>query len=388
VRGEDESHAAALIVTVYGITYCMGSYGAGVLSDRLSRKRLLSIGILGNAAVILLMGLTRQYELLLALGVAGGLFGTLFHPGANALAPAHYPRASGMAIGLLGMGSGLGFFLGPRYAGWRAQTAHWQLAGLTHVSNWQRPCVELGVAGLIVGVLFWLLATDSPDWRAGGRGPSRPMGRPMRRRVTLLASILAGRDFAGVAMLSLFGIYLQRIEHFSPMNTGAVLGWMMIPSVALNPLAVWLSPGRRRLPALVGVLIAGGCLLPLAPCFGAAGAIILVGLFMTAQMVSYSLSDAAMLERVDGAMRGRVVGLFLMIAGTAGAAGPWIMGAWSDALGPHATARDYLWPFGLCAALIALASFAAPVIHRLGPPRQSEIEPFMEISPATMEPIA
>ena len=61
-----------------------------------------------------------------ALGVAAGLFGTLFHPAANALVCAHYPRHPGLAIGLLGVGSGLGFFAGPQYAGWRAESAAWQ----------------------------------------------------------------------------------------------------------------------------------------------------------------------------------------------------------------------------------------------------------------------
>ena len=81
-------------------------------------------------AAIALMGLTRRYELLVLLGVLGGLFGTLFHPAANALIPAHYPKKLGIVIGLLGIGSGLGFFAGPQFAGWRADaippsTAAW-----------------------------------------------------------------------------------------------------------------------------------------------------------------------------------------------------------------------------------------------------------------------
>src|ERR1700689_3966134 len=47
--------AASLIVTVYGLVYCMGSYGAGVAADRANRKTLLGLGLLGNAGAILLM---------------------------------------------------------------------------------------------------------------------------------------------------------------------------------------------------------------------------------------------------------------------------------------------------------------------------------------------
>src|SRR5438874_10966574 len=139
---------ASLIVTLYGLTYSLGSYGAGVLADRFNRKALLGIGLLGNALAITAMGLTRQYEMLIALGLLAGVFGTLFHPAANALAPAHYPRSPGMAIGLLGMGSGLGFFIGPQFSGWRAQSARWQWGA---IAQWQKPLIELGVAGVVVG---------------------------------------------------------------------------------------------------------------------------------------------------------------------------------------------------------------------------------------------
>src|SRR3954471_7636241 len=90
--------SASLIVTLYGLVYCLGSYGSGVLADRFNRKVLLGIGLLGNALAITAMGLTRRYEMLVVLGAVAGMFGTLFHPAANALAPAHYPKSPGMAI--------------------------------------------------------------------------------------------------------------------------------------------------------------------------------------------------------------------------------------------------------------------------------------------------
>src|SRR5688572_24251073 len=114
---------ASAIVTIYGLVYCLGSFPAGVMADRCNRKALLGIGLIGNALAIAAMGITRRYELLMLAGVLAGIFGTLFHPAANALATAHYPKSPGMAIGVLGMGAGIGFFAGPQYAGWRAQLA-------------------------------------------------------------------------------------------------------------------------------------------------------------------------------------------------------------------------------------------------------------------------
>src|SRR5947208_13933011 len=37
---------ASMIVTVYGLVYCLGSYTAGVMADRWNRKALLGVGLL------------------------------------------------------------------------------------------------------------------------------------------------------------------------------------------------------------------------------------------------------------------------------------------------------------------------------------------------------
>src|SRR5687767_14321712 len=143
--------AASLIVTLYTFVYCLFSYPAGVLADRSNRKVLLGVGLIVNAAAILLMGLTRRYEMLVLLGLLGGLAGTLFHPAANALGTAHYPRSPGMAIGVISIGAAIGFFAGPRYAGWRAEGP----------AGWQSPLVEAGLFGLAWGVIFLLVAKEA-----------------------------------------------------------------------------------------------------------------------------------------------------------------------------------------------------------------------------------
>src|SRR5688500_13051399 len=151
---------ASLVVTVYGLVYCATSYLAGILADRSDRKFLLGVGLVGNAVAIALVGVVRQYELVVALAVLAGLFGALFHPCANALVSAHYPKSPGLAIGFLGIGAGVGFFVGPQYAGWRAQAA-----------DWQRPLLEMGAVGLVAGIAFLFVAKEAearvriPWWR-------------------------------------------------------------------------------------------------------------------------------------------------------------------------------------------------------------------------------
>lgn len=373
---------AAAIVAVYGLVYSILSYPAGVWADRVNRKNLLGFALLVNAVAILLIGLSRRYELILACAVLGGMAGTIFHPAANALVPAHFPRSPGLAIGLLGVGAGLGFFAGPQYAGWRAQAAGWH-AG--NIANWQRPCIELGGAGVVAAFIFLLLASEAGPSRAKLRPP---LGR-LRWQVTLVAAVLGLRDFAGVASLSLVSIYLQKAMGRNAKQAGLIVGTMMLTAVVINPLAVFLSGGRRRLPSLACALVLGGLVVATVPLWPGRYVLVVLCLFQGFQLGSYAMSDAAMLERVDASVRGRVVGLFLTLAGTFAATGPWVMGWWVDQMGPSAARQtSYLAPFGLLAVMMVAAAFSTPLIARLGEPVEHAIDPLSEIVPATIEPAA
>lgn len=375
---------AALIVTVYGVVYTGCSYAAGILADRLDRKALLGWGLILNALAVALMGVTRRYDLLIALAVLGGLAGTLFHPSANALVPAHFPKSPGMAIGLLGIGSGFGFFFGPQYGGWRAIHSGWHVASL---SNWQQPCLELGVVGLAFGVLFLLLAREAPGAH-GVRAARVPLGPRLRWTVVAIALTLGCRDFAGIASLSLVSIYLQKAQHQNAAAAGFVVGAMMLIGVVVNPLAVWISPGRKRLPMLAASLFLAGVSIWTVPWFSRTWVLPVLCGFQAFHLGSYAMSDAATLERVAAPLRGRVVGLFLSIAGTAASTSPWIMGWWTDHFGTRATTQSaYFGPFVLLGAMMWIAITSMPLIARLGEAREGEVEPFSEIAPRTMEPV-
>lgn len=376
---------AALIVTAYGITYMGCSYLAGMLADRVNRKNLLGWGLVLNALAITGIGLTRQYEGLIVLAIAAGLAGTLFHPAANALVPAHFPKSPGMAIGLLGIGSGLGFFIGPQYAGWRAIHATWHFAS---VANWQKPCIELGAVGVVFGLLFLLIAREAPGSH-GPRPAPKPLGSRLRWTTVGIALTLGARDFSGVASISLVSIYLQKAQHMNAAVAGLIVGLMMLIGVVANPLAVWISPGRLRLPMLAGVLMVAGVVASLIPFVASVWLLPVLCGYQACQLGSYAMSDAAMLERVPAALRGRVVGLFLMIAGTAAATSPWIMGFWTDSFGAKTSEPlRYLGPFVLVGATMWFAVLAMPLIARLGEVQGSAVEPAFEIMPRTMEPVA
>ena len=109
--------------------------------------------------------------------------------------------------------------------------------------------------------------------------------------------------------------------------------------------------------------------------------------FQTLQLGSYAISDAATLERVSPSVRGRVVGVYLSIAGTWAAASPWCMGWWTDHLGGRANqASGYIVPFAALGAMMWAAAFSPLVIRRLGKAdAEKPITIAQEIMPATFE---
>ncbi len=180
----------------------------------------------------------------------------------------------------------------------------------------------MAIAGLIVGIIFLFVGADV----ASAPRRNAKIDPALNRRVMRMASVLMFRDFAGVAGLSLAAIYVRNVFALNVSQAGLFVGIMMLPSVIFNPLAVYLTPKRRRLPGLTTILILGGLLAATAPFWPLIGALIILCAFQTMQLASYAVSDAATLERIPPEFRGRVVGLFLQIAGTFAR---WAHGSWA-----------------------------------------------------------
>jgi MFS family permease len=254
------------------------------------------------------------------------------------------------------------------------------------VANWQRPCIELGLVGVLFAVAYLAFAkearrredrpqkatlpprmsTEELVFQYEPAPPRHYLSPLLRWRIAGIAAVLGCRDFAGVASMTLASIYLQKAHGYSAKQAGFTIGAMMLISIVINPLAVYLTPGRRRLPSLSAVLVAGGVVLALVPFFPPVMILPLMCLFQTFQLSSYAMSDAAMLERVSPDVRGRVVGLFLVLAGSFSAASPFVIGFWTDLLrGRAAEPLAYAPVFGTLAAMMVVSAFATPLIAKL-----------------------
>ena len=347
---------ATLLQTVLMLAYFVPSYWFGVLADRWDRRRLLAWGLAINGLGFVGLALAPNHAVALASVVVAGLGGCGYHPAATALIARLYPVGTGRALGLVGIGAGVGFFVSPIYVGWRAEAA-----------GWRAPLLELGLAGMLVAALFyWLTDPETASRPALGRDRT-----PMFPTQTLWGWFIAAsllfslRDFAGSSVGTLSSLFMQRAHGFSLQQTGLTLSAMFLAAVISNPLFGGLSDrGRMRWTGFVlGAAALGIAVFPRVGPQWFVPSLAWYGFFF---MASYPMVEAALMESVPDATRGRIYGFFITVGGLVGNISHWAAGRHVEALGPWANApASYYVPYAALAALVLCSLVGLPCLRAL-----------------------
>ena len=347
---------ATFLVTSMMAAYYLPSYFMGHLADRMSRKKLLEWGLYLNGAGFAGLALAPNYGSAVAAMLLAGFGGSFYHPAATAMVVRICPTNPGHALGLVGMGASIGFFLGPVYAGWRAASA-----------GWRAPVLELGIAGIVAAVIFGRLAMEESSDNQLGQVKPQPIFPTGMLWVLFFGACLAFslRDFASCSMATLGSLFLQKAHGFSLATTGLALSGIFIASLVSNPLFGRLSDsGRKRWTAFV---IGTGALMmivfPYLPRHLLAPALLVYGFFF---MANYPIVEAALMESVPDAVRGRVFGIFITVGGLLGNLAHWVMGRWVESLGPAANAAgNYRGMYLLLAIIAVLSLVGLPCLQRI-----------------------
>lgn len=357
--------SATLLVTAMMVGYFLPSYAMGVAADKWNRKKLLGWGLAINALGFVLLSFAPNYPCAVAAVVLAGLGGSFYHPAATAMVARLFPGTTGRALGLTGIGASVGFFFGPIYTGWRVTT----LAATQGDAAWRQPVLELGVLGLVMaGVFAWLAQDELPipslaqnARRADKIFPSTALW------ILFLGAALAFslRDFTGASMGSLGSLFLQKARGWDAKTTGFALSLMFIASAVSNPLFGHLSDrGRIRWSATVMVIASVLVFaLPHLPVGWTIPLFVAYGFFL---MASYPMVEAALMESVPDAVRGRVFGVFITVGGLLGNLSHWAVGAWVKTLGESAyTVDGYFGTYAVLAAMLVASLIGLPCLHIL-----------------------
>jgi len=356
----DTIEDATLLLTLMLVAYFLPSYPMGMLADRFSRKKLLSIGLAINALGFIGLALAPNYTVAVACVLVAGFGGSFFHPAATALIARLYPGKAGRALGLLGIGASIGFFIGPFYAGWRAKIAH----------DWRAPVLELGIAGLVGAVLFaWFADEHGAEVSKEPQAvkPKEPMfpTRTLWFMFLLAAVFFFLRDFAGSSMSTVGSLFLQKARGFDVEKTGFTISFIFLASAVSNPLFGHLSDRSRMkwagtLMVISAVLVA---VFPHVPSQWIVPALLTYGFFF---MASYPIVEAALMESVPDAVRGRVFGLFITIGGLLGNLSHWIGGIWVGSFGPRIhESQPYYRLYGWLAVFLLVSIAGLPCLRAI-----------------------
>jgi MFS transporter, FSR family, fosmidomycin resistance protein len=375
---------ATSLVTVMMISYFLPSYLAGVLADKFSKKHLLSVGLAVNGLGFIGLAQANDYSTALGFVILAGLGGSLFHPAATSLIARLYPECTGRAIGLLGIGAGVGFLIGPIYSGWRAE----MLEPMIGPSAWRKPVFELGLAGLIMAFIFNKFASDSKS--EAHAQTSSEAKTPLFPTTALWAFFIGAafffglRDFTGFGMGSLTSLFLQKAHNFDTKLTGSTLSIIFL-AASLSNLVFGRVTNRFRWTAIV--LVISAVLVFITPMFPAEwifAPLFTYGLFF---MGTYPMIEAVLMEAVPDNVRGRVFGFFITIGGCTGSLAPWVLGEWVKNLGDLGigNAPVYQPLYGLIMVTVLISLFGLPCLRAI---QKREKEEALHPHSPTDEPVS
>ncbi len=226
----------------------------GKISDRVGRKPVLLVGLIGTVAGYLLMGLAQTVTALFVARLIAGISGANISAAQAYLADISTPENRARAMGLLGAAFGLGFVFGPALGGW---------AGATF--NYAAPMyIAAGLAALnVMFVLFCL-----PESRHPGAANA-----PRERLFPALFSHVEKRTFLwSVAsyflvivgfsiMTSLFALLLNHRFGLDAKKTGYILAGVGVIGVIIQGGLIGRLVrrfGETRLALAGAVCMAGG----------------------------------------------------------------------------------------------------------------------------------
>ncbi len=119
---------AGLLMTALLLPYALIQVPAGYLGDRLGRKRLLVVSIIGYSLSSALIVFARQYWELLAVRALYGVFSGLYYAPATALISEVYRERKGSAMGIFMVGPPVGSGIAPLIVVPIALSLQWRYA--------------------------------------------------------------------------------------------------------------------------------------------------------------------------------------------------------------------------------------------------------------------
>lgn len=222
--------AMGLLMASYAIMQLIFSPIWGSISDRIGRKPVLMIGVLGFALTQLMFGFSSALWMLLASRVLAGVLSSATLPSAMAyIGDSTSERDRGGGMGIIGAAMGVGMVLGPGIAGWMAT---YSLAVPFFFAA--------GLSVIALGLIFLLLPESLPaEKRQTGRSliqglQFRELWQALFSPIGLLLFMAFLVSFGLTNFEIVFGLFAVETYGYGPQQVGGLLTFIGIISAVVQ----------------------------------------------------------------------------------------------------------------------------------------------------------
>jgi DHA1 family multidrug resistance protein-like MFS transporter len=218
-----------LLVASYAVMRLIFGPIWGSLSDRIGRKPVLMIGMLGYAITMFWFGLATQLWMLFIARSLSGILSSATSPTTMAyISDSTSEQDRGRGMGILGAAVGLGTVVGPGLGGWLAGDASTQ-------ASLALPFFTAGGMSLLALLLIGLLLPESLSREARGQANSsfreqknelfKPgeLWRTLSSSIRVLLFMAFLTAFAMTAFFGIFGLFALQKFSYGPQEVGVVM---------------------------------------------------------------------------------------------------------------------------------------------------------------------
>ncbi|MBN1524378.1 MAG: MFS transporter [Spirochaetales bacterium] len=348
-----------LVVAYLG--YGLSNFLTGILARKYSLKMLLFFGMLlmSTATVVFAFIPADMYFLAVICVFFIGLGGGTYHPAANTLMTSLYETKPGYAIGILSIGSAIGFVAAP-------------FIGDFVGNKWlgfQTLFLLSGTMVFVFNMVFFAFAKDAPVQTSAQKDAVEKAGpKPLPAKILVLVILLLCipsmiRDLMSWGYFEITPFWVE-YGFSSAIGIWIIQVMAYLPGPVVQPISGWLcdklGPMRVLIVTFLMCTIGHMLLAVISPVFAWFG-LVLYGIGMSASTVA---SETYMASIVSQKNRTLVYGIVLSIAlgvgGVLGGASGWLV----DAFGKTNAVGYQIWFFGM-GAMMALSAVLYPVIQRI-----------------------
>jgi MFS family permease len=290
----------AWLSSVYYVSNVLFLFVAGIVLDRFSIKNTLIIAMLFCVASTFLLAYSHSFYIALLSRFITGIGSAFCFLGPVRLASQWFPPkrmafVTG-AIVTMAMAGGM--------------LAQYPLTKLVNLVGWRQAVQNVGIFGFFMLIIMFFGIKEKPKARAKQTGAVKSLGF-IAKKAYLNTQYIRAAFYASLMNMAIavFGammgtLYLEQRLVISSEQAAMINGMLFLGAIVGSPLAGWISDklGLRVLPMKIGVLVSLFILLailylPVSSYALMAFLFFLLGLFTSAQVISYALvAESSSLE--------------------------------------------------------------------------------------------